>query len=236
MWIAYAKRPLTLEALRDAVAMEANIEDVKMLTSKIPPVELILDACSNLVMLDSTNLEYGSYISWRQTIRFVHFSVQEYILNDSIDDCSTLSILNIKPDVANAEISQLCMVFIMFCWVHKDPSRAYPGLCRYAYNYWDQHTRTLPYINNELMTTIHNFFKSSLFFTLKTFNRNTEFNCHYIFERDPHTQFSPVLLALIFDLPLVSIYLEKNHDISYYPDDQYAIHCAVRKGSCEAVR
>lgn len=37
MWIAYAKIPLSFEELRDAVAMEANIEDVKMLWSKIPP-------------------------------------------------------------------------------------------------------------------------------------------------------------------------------------------------------
>lgn len=178
---------------------------------------------------------YHSY--WQRNIRFVHFSVQEYILNDSIDDSSTLSVLNIKPEVAHAEIAQLCMVFIMFCYVHDAPyNRAYSGLCNYAYDYWNQHARTLTYISNELMTTIHNFFKSSLFFTFRWMIMENEFNCAYLFEHDTHTQFSPVVLALIFDLPLVSKYLEKNHDLVDYPADRYAIHYAVNRGSCEAVR
>ena len=82
MWIAYAQRPITEEEIVTAVAIEKNIEDLGTFRSIRPTAETLLAACTNLVTIDGN-----------RCVRFVHFSVQEFLLSGRLGIVHRLEVL-----------------------------------------------------------------------------------------------------------------------------------------------
>ena len=91
-WISCAKRPLSLAELREALSVEPG--DTKLDRSGCPELELLLDVCCGLVIVDEED----------NVIRLVHYSFQQYLE------------VNPKADLshANWNISHACLTYLMW--------------------------------------------------------------------------------------------------------------------------
>ena len=69
MWIAFAQRPLKLSELLCLLAIRPG--DQKIVEDRLPKEELLLSACCGLVIVDEES----------QIIRFVHYTMEEYIVS-----------------------------------------------------------------------------------------------------------------------------------------------------------
>ncbi|KAF7344738.1 ANK-REP-REGION domain-containing protein [Mycena venus] len=91
-WVANAKRPLTVDELRTALAIELNTRQLDK--DNLMNIELILAACAGLVIMDEQ----------RSVVRLVHYTTQEYL--DSIQPSRF-------PD-AQTEITRTLLTFLAF--------------------------------------------------------------------------------------------------------------------------
>jgi len=66
LWLHLASRPLKLEELQQALAVEQG--DTHFKVDNIPSRKLILDSCIGLALMDEETM----------TVRFVHYSLEEY--------------------------------------------------------------------------------------------------------------------------------------------------------------
>jgi len=66
LWLHLAYRPLKLEELQHALAVEQG--DTQFEVDNIPPRKAILDSCLGLALVDEETV----------TVRFVHYSLEEY--------------------------------------------------------------------------------------------------------------------------------------------------------------
>src|ERR1700759_2188684 len=66
MWLHIAFRPLTVQELQEALAVE--IGDQELATDNIISPQLLLDCCLGLVVIDAKT----------DTVRFVHYTLEEY--------------------------------------------------------------------------------------------------------------------------------------------------------------
>ncbi|PON28229.1 hypothetical protein TGAM01_v202723 [Trichoderma gamsii] len=69
-WVSFAKRPLHIEELREAVAFQST--DTKWNANKKPQRDFIIGCCANLVVLDPVD----------NCVRFAHSSVKQYLEED----------------------------------------------------------------------------------------------------------------------------------------------------------
>ena len=74
MCIAYTRSPLPMSILAHIVSVENDTPSLEALESSIPTEATIIGACSNLVSIDSQT----------EKVRFVHFSVQEFLTSDRL--------------------------------------------------------------------------------------------------------------------------------------------------------
>lgn len=130
-WISHARRPLTSQELRYALAVEPG--DDRLDETGLPDVELLIGVCWGLVYLEAES----------DTIRLVHYTVQEYF---SAHD-------KLFPDV-EADISLICLTHLCLTdnldiggindlqslqrYFENDPFLAY------ASGNWDSHLRGNP--------------------------------------------------------------------------------------------
>lgn len=66
-WVSFATSPLHIDELQEAIAFD--LEDTAWNAEKIPRKEFVIDCCTNLVIVDSTN----------DRVRFTHSSVNQYL-------------------------------------------------------------------------------------------------------------------------------------------------------------
>src|SRR6201996_7976923 len=71
LWLHIAYRPLTVKELQEALAVEIGDEELAM--DNIISPQLLLDCCLGLVVIDAEN----------DTVRFVHFTLEEHIQKHS---------------------------------------------------------------------------------------------------------------------------------------------------------
>ena len=67
MWISHAERPLTIDELRHALAVEIGATDLN--PENICPQDMILRSCLGLVVVDKGT----------STVRLIHYTLQEYL-------------------------------------------------------------------------------------------------------------------------------------------------------------
>ena len=123
MWISHSERPLNVDELCHALAVEIGSSDIN--TNNIPSIRTVLGCCQGLAAVDR-----GS-----STIRLIHFTLKEY-LSRHVD----------VFDGAHSKIAETCLTYLNFQAI-KDlsvsPSRD-PGdktILRYASLYWGSHMR-----------------------------------------------------------------------------------------------
>lgn len=125
-WIFRAKRPLLVAELLQAIAVSVDEHKASLHEHRREQLTEILDACFGLVVIDEE----------RSVIRFVHFTVQEY--------------LQVRPSILHGEceIARTCLTFLTFesfarnlCRNDKDLKEKvsrFP-LLEYAARYWGVH-------------------------------------------------------------------------------------------------
>jgi Ankyrin repeats (3 copies) len=90
-WIVYAKRPLTVEELRHALAVEPGT--CRLDKTNLCPVKDMVSSCAGLVTVDSN------------IIRLVHYTTQEYFQHRS---------LKIFEDVERDIIATSCLTYLSY--------------------------------------------------------------------------------------------------------------------------
>ncbi|KAG8534359.1 uncharacterized protein KY384_001203 [Bacidia gigantensis] len=141
MWISHAKRPLRVDELQQALAIDD--EDTSLDTENYASVRHIVECCLGLVTIDEES----------SSIRLVHYSVQEYLQEHKAE---------IFPD-AEKSIAETCLTFLSFkdfddqcnrLTLFDTRIRTYPFLM-YAAQNWGVHAKLSPC--NTLLSQIMRF-------------------------------------------------------------------------------
>lgn len=90
-WLLKARRPMTVDEIRTAARLEPG--KYKLDEFDLPADETLLDVCAGLVMIDEMS----------KTIKFAHYTVQEYLLNN-----------NIIPDNIESKLAVVCITYLLF--------------------------------------------------------------------------------------------------------------------------
>ena len=127
-WITCAKRPLTVEELQYALAVE--IGEPELDEENLPEVEAMVSACAGLVTVDEES----------SIIRLVHYTAQEYLER----------VQNTWFPDAETEITSVCVAYLScrtfesgFCQTHIDLEERLQSNPFYSYaaRYWGQHAQ-----------------------------------------------------------------------------------------------
>lgn len=100
-YVAVAKRPLALEELREAIAVEPG-QTTRKRDRLINNVDRLLAWCGSLIVLDEEE----------QDIHFAHFTVKEYFLS-SLSPPS-LTDFHFQSSKANYDLGKICVTYLNF--------------------------------------------------------------------------------------------------------------------------
>ena len=127
MWLAHSKEPLTINQLREALAVKLKTKELdrKSLRTK----KVMLDVCLGLVVIESND----------DSIRLVHFTLQEYLASQSqlwpnaetliANTCLTYLLYDTTPETAFTEVA-----------TSEELSQT-GQLLEYAMQHWSDHAR-----------------------------------------------------------------------------------------------
>ena len=99
MWVSHAERPLGIDELRHALAVEMGSTDLD--PDNIPPQDIVLDSYLGLAVVDAET----------STVRLIHYTLQEY-----------LSSPGILPD-AHKTLGQTCLRYLNYNQVMGLPAK-----------------------------------------------------------------------------------------------------------------
>ena len=216
IWTAYARKPLSIKELAYAISIEKSF---KGLESSIPTEEFIIDACANLVSVDESE---------GRRVRFVHFSVQEFLTSRYP---MTLS------EVGHREIAQTCIISLTL-FPKSDDFRGGYKLHRYTFEEWPHHllagNLNNLQVDDPIVTLALSFLeKCPMLFTTQP-SPETET------EEEACFKFSLPILTLIFDLAGTQKYLpscveqeqspavyDENYNCLVFSNEKLVIHYAT---------
>jgi len=121
MWVSHSQRPLKIDELCHARAVEIGSTDLNL--DNAPSVNTVLDSCLGLVIIDKNS-----------TLRLIHHSLQEYLSNH-----------NIFPR-AHQTLAETCLTCLNFPEVNNPSPGCTPGLrytsfLKYCSPYWGIHAK-----------------------------------------------------------------------------------------------
>ncbi|KAL8938890.1 MAG: hypothetical protein Q9216_003654 [Gyalolechia sp. 2 TL-2023] len=130
MWITYAKRPLTVDELGDALAITTRKDSTIVNADFRPPQEVLTYACLGMVVVDKES----------RVVRLAHYSIYEYLRGHEIPASPEADMI-----IANACIAyQTLEPFAHGCYIEEDQIvallDAYPFFS-YAARYWGDHVK-----------------------------------------------------------------------------------------------
>ncbi|KAJ7270947.1 hypothetical protein C8J57DRAFT_1468148 [Mycena rebaudengoi] len=117
IWVANAKRPLTVFELQEALAIEPDSKTLDV--DGLLDIEIILSVCVGLVIVDVVIVDVSEY---SRIVRLVHLTIQEYL--DRVQP--------IRFPGAQTEITRHCLAYISYNHV---PLYWEQGLLSYASTY-----------------------------------------------------------------------------------------------------
>ena len=122
MWVSHAERPLGIDELRYALAMEMDSTDLD--PENIRPQDTVLGSCLGFVVVDAET----------STVRLIHYTLQEY-----------LSRPGILPD-AHKVLAQSCLAYLNYEEVKGLPANHIPNLrdipfLEYSSLFWGSHAK-----------------------------------------------------------------------------------------------
>ena len=103
IYIAHSRSPVSIDVLTHLVSIEKDTGNLKALESSTPTEKILLDTCVNLISIDN-NSKY---------VRFVHFSVQEFLTSHR---SAVIKTLHMGHDMAHREIASMCMTFLLLLY------------------------------------------------------------------------------------------------------------------------
>ncbi|KAL0632593.1 hypothetical protein Q9L58_008524 [Maublancomyces gigas] len=156
MWVVCAKRPLSLEELILAVAIEKDLEmtaDMKEYEG-----EAVIGACANLITVENG------------VVTPVHYTVLEFLTAPGsfvdVASCTLVEKYQTFPPDGHAELAQLCMQYLRCGDLVKDYNRA-PSILNYlqpfviyASLFWDYHIRAVDKWTASLSDSFNKFLSS----------------------------------------------------------------------------
>ena len=104
--VTYSFSPIPVSLLRYAVSVEDGGESFEALEYSIPTDTAIVDACANLISIDR-NTE-------QPVVRFVHFSVQEFLLSHQ----SSIETFGLQLELAHREIARMFITLLKILYFH----------------------------------------------------------------------------------------------------------------------
>ncbi|KAL8736998.1 MAG: hypothetical protein Q9181_002122 [Wetmoreana brouardii] len=100
-WIAIAKRPLTVEELREAIGTKP-LQETWSDDSYINDMKKAIACCGNLVFIEEE----------QQTVHFTHGSVKQYFLSDAVQKSLTKHFVDLKK--ADEDAGAVCITYLNF--------------------------------------------------------------------------------------------------------------------------
>ena len=180
---AYSRSPLPISILAYIVSVKNDTKSLEALESSIPTETSILSACSNLVSVDRRTRE----------VRFVHFSVQEFLTSDR-----SSSTLRIGHDLAHRELAWMFITLLSILNHQSLEAFKEGSLLLSTLDNWPFYVlaANLNFLSEDdpLLELISAFLEQSPPMFVET---------HQSYFTTLHTylSFSPSVLALIFNLP-----------------------------------
>lgn len=115
-WVSFAKRPLHIEELREAVAFQST--DTKWDAEKKPQRDFIIGCCANLVVLDPID----------NCVRFAHSSVKQYLEEDRKRTFEERSVSGyLTEENGDLECGEYCITYLSFSDFSLQLSKVSPG-------------------------------------------------------------------------------------------------------------
>ena len=126
MWVLYSERPLRAEELCHALGVDTGSADLD--PNNVPALRTLLASCLGLVTVEASS----------STVRLVHFTLQEHLLNN-------LTLFH-SP---HATIAEVCLTYLNFVSVRDRSPTLFSAfsapamlpLLEYASFYWGKHAR-----------------------------------------------------------------------------------------------
>ncbi|CCX34027.1 Similar to Ankyrin repeat domain-containing protein 50; acc. no. Q9ULJ7 [Pyronema omphalodes CBS 100304] len=209
-WVFLASRPLLLEELRHALAVESG--DTELDWDNFVDTQFILDCCLGLVIVDEST----------STIRLVHKSLQDYFEEQYHQ--------GILFNEGHMQIASICMTYMAFDSFDQEVTALgekildrYP-LLKYAATKWDYHLRNSKISNSvvdDMAVTLilekyTSHLASKIFLTSRLKNRD-------VFHWDPEI----LLLMFLREQPRID---------SGWTTESFPLHIAASTGSPELFR
>ena len=122
MWVSHAERPLRIDELRHALAVEIGSTGPD--PDNIPPQDTVLGSCLGLAVVDAET----------STVRLIHYTLQEY-----------LSSPGIMPD-AHKTLGQTCLTYLNYKQVKELPAKKISTFedmpfLQYSSLHWGSHAK-----------------------------------------------------------------------------------------------
>ena len=120
-WVFYAFRPLSMDELREAIAVEP--EDIELEQNLMDPDDIV-EICESLLVHDESS----------ETVRFAHYSVNEFLTNCCMQDL-----------LSCVHLANTCLTYLAFKtfdepYLDKRRVQRYK-FSRYAAQFWALHTK-----------------------------------------------------------------------------------------------
>ena len=110
-WISVAKRPLTVEELREAIGTRPLQEEWDDSTY-INDMKKAIACCGNLVFIEEE----------QQTVHFTHSSVKQYLLSSAVQ--GSLSTYHVDLEKADEDVGAICVTYLNFPVFNRQVARA----------------------------------------------------------------------------------------------------------------
>ena len=122
MWVSHAERPLRIDELCHALAVETQLTDLD--PTNIPPQDKVLGSCLGLAVIDAET----------STVRLIHYTLQEYLSRHSIFPA------------AHKTLGETCLVYLNHKQVKELPVNSVSNLgdtpfLTYSSLYWGSHAK-----------------------------------------------------------------------------------------------
>ena len=122
MWVSHAERPLRIDELCHALAVDPQSTDMD--PENIPPRDTVIGSCLGLAVVDAET----------STVRLIHYTLQEY-----------LSCHGIFPD-AHKTLGHACLVYLNYGQIKGLPANEVSNLgdmpfLTYSSSYWGSHAK-----------------------------------------------------------------------------------------------
>jgi hypothetical protein len=233
MWILYAKRPLRIQELQHALAADRAYQTKTDIDPD--PVEVILEACGNLIMVEN-------YI-----VRPVHYSVQEFFTRPPSEICQG----HVQRSLANSclvheTLACICIKYIQLGKLDapcRDEGELHHRaiqveLACYATQYFDYHIYEAKSLSMDLLSLVESLLKQeeaslAAVLQIRRVNSNSLFNS--IFYHFSSITFPVNASTILFGTRLFEIHTIREQWLGD-TIPQYALHQASRTGTLNAVQ